>query len=245
MARQEVTLDEVTAAASSLQDDGKQVTIDAVREIVGAGSPIAIHKHLVDWRASNAKPTEAPKAEIPEAILADLRNWAQQFAENAGAGARDALAQSGSDMEALRKAGEEFEAERDELLAQVANLTAARDQAQTLASERGQEIERLTTELNDARQVAMEALVNKAKDQLAIDGKDAQLAELRTQLERNLTASAAESDARLAAEMELVGATTARDSLAAELRDLRAQLAASLRDRSSLRADVELMRASQ
>jgi outer membrane murein-binding lipoprotein Lpp len=38
---------------------------------------------------------------------------------------------------------------------------------------------------------------------------------------------------------------TARDSLATEVKDLRAQLAASLRDRSALRAEMELLRANQ
>lgn len=244
MARQEVIYEEVEAAAISLQNDGEPVTIDAVREALGKGSPNTIQKHLTEWRASNAKQAEAPKAEIPESILSDLQNWAQKFADEAGA-ARNALAESQSDMDSLLKASEELETEREDLLAQIATLTAARDQAQTLAAERADEIERLNTELADARQVAMDALVSKAKDQLAIDGKDAQLAELRTQLERNVTASAADSDARLAAEMELVGAVTARDSLATEVKDLRAQLAASLRDRSALRAEMELLRASQ
>ena len=72
----------------------------------------------------------------------------------------------------------------------------------------------------------MEALVGKAKDQLAIEGKDAQLADLRSQMEKNVTSTATLSDARLAAEMELVGAKTARDSLEAENKDLRAQISA-------------------
>jgi hypothetical protein len=59
---------------------------------------------------------------------------------------------------------------------------------------------------------AMDALVGKAKDQLAIEGKDDQLANLRLQIERNVAALAAESDARLAAEMELIGAVTARNN---------------------------------
>ena len=58
-----------------------------------------------------------------------------------------------------------------------------------------------------------------------------------------MTASAAQSDARLAAEMELVGAAVARDSLAGELKDMRAQLAASLSERTALRAELELLRA--
>jgi hypothetical protein len=71
----------------------------------------------------------------------------------------------------------------------------------TLA-ERDEEIERLNAELRNARQVAMEALVGKAKDQLAIEGKDAQLADLRTQMEKGVAQNATLSDARLAAEME-------------------------------------------
>jgi hypothetical protein len=227
MASQGVTFDEVAAAAIGLQNDGKQVTIEAVRDLLGTVSPNTIHKHLIAWRASHAKPAEAPKAEIPESIVAALGSWVQQFAEEASAGVRDALAQSESDMEALLKSGEQLEAERDELLAQVASITTDRDQAMATAAERGEDIERLTVELRNARQVAMDALVGKAKDQLAIEGKDGQLANLRSQIERNVAASAAESDARLAAEMELIGAVTARDNLAAEVKELRAQLDAS------------------
>jgi hypothetical protein len=227
MASQGVTFDEVAAAAIGLQNDGKQVTIEAVRDLLGTVSPNTIHTHLIVWRASHAEPAEAPKAEVPESIVAALGSWVQQFAEEASAGVRDALAQAESDMEALLKSGEQLEAERDELLAQVASITTARDQAMATAAERGEDIERLTVELRNARQVAMDALVGKAKDQLAIEGKDGQLANLRSQIERNVAASAAESDARLAAEMELIGAVTARDNLAAEVKDLRAQLDAS------------------
>ena len=116
MARQEVTFDEVTAAATSLQKDGEQVTIETVREKLGTGLPHTIHKHLVEWRAGQAKPAPAPKVEIPEPLVAALGAWAQQFAQEAGAGVRDALAQSEDDMDALIRSGEELETERDDLL---------------------------------------------------------------------------------------------------------------------------------
>jgi chromosome segregation ATPase len=238
-------MDEVTAAASTLQDDGKQVTIEAVRDFLGSGSPNTIHKHLASWRASNATPVEAPKADIPASIVAALGNWVQQFAEEAGAGVRDALAQSESDMETLLESGEQLETERDELLAQVASVTTARDQALATAAEQAEDIERLTAELRNARQIATDALVGKAKDQLAIEGKDSQLADLRAQIERNVAASAALSDARLTAEMELIGAVTARDNFAAELKDLRAQLDAAKAERSALRAEMEVLRAGR
>ena len=167
-------------------------------------------------------PDLAPVPELPPSLMAELDKWAAQVAERANAPTREALAQAGRELD---------------------ELAAARAQAEALAAEHGEEIERLNAELRNARQIAMDALVGKAKDQLAIEGKDAQLADLRSQLERNVTASAAQSDARLAAEMDLVGAAVARDSLAGELKDMRAQLAASLSERTAMRAELETLRA--
>lgn len=169
--------------------------------------------------------------EIPEAVATALSTWVQQVAEQSAAPAREALA--------------ELETEAAELRETSAQLEAARDQALAASSELEAEIERLNTELRDARKVAADALVSKAKDQLAIDGKDRQLAELRAQLERNVAAQAAESDARLAAEMELVGASTARDNFEAELKTLRGQLDKSYAERSALRAELEALRAKK
>ncbi|UTY56542.1 DNA-binding protein [Massilia sp. erpn] len=221
MASQELTFEQVAAAANGLESEGQQVTIEAVSGVLDAASPIAIHPHLRAWRASRAQP-EAPKAELPPALLAALGNWALQYAEEAGASARDALAQSDSDLQALLESGQQSEAEREE--------------AQAVVAARDEEVRRLTTELRDARQVASDALVGKAKDQLAIDGKDRQLNDLRAQIERNVAALAAESDARLAAEMELVGATTARDNFSAEVKALRAELDALHAERRPARA---------
>jgi hypothetical protein len=238
MASQGVTFDEVAAAANSLESEGTRVTIEAVGGFLGTASLASIHQHLTAWRASRARPSEAPKVDIPEAIVAALGSWVQQFAEEAGAGGRDALAQSESDLDALLKSGQQLEAERDELLAQVDSVTTARDQALATVTELGENIERLTAELRNARLVATDALVGKAKDQLAIEGKDSQLAELRLQLERNVAASAAQSDARLAAEMELIGAVTARDNFAAEIKELRAQLDACHAERRASRVET-------
>ena len=151
-----------------------------------------------------------PKAEMPPALLAELSAWAQQYAHDAGAGLRDALATADSEKFALQ-------ADLDE-------AQAARDHAQSMAAERDEEIQRLTAELRNARQIATDALVGKAKDQLAIDGKDRQIADLRRQVEQKLAEVATQSDARLAAEMDLVGAVTARDNYAAEIKELRAKL---------------------
>lgn len=224
MAAQEITYDDVAAAAARLQEQGQAVTLEAVRDGVGAGSSSAVYQHLASWRAEHAKPPEPPRATLPESIVADLAEWARQFAVDAGAADRAALAEADAERAQLAAAGDALEAERDGLRADLDETTGARDAAQALLAERDETIERLNAELRNARQVAMEALVSKAKDQLAIEGKDSQLAALRAEIERNVTAQAAESDRRLAAEMELVGATTARNALEAEVADLRGQL---------------------
>jgi hypothetical protein len=221
---EQVTFDQVAKAASGLQAAGEAVTVDAVRSELGAGSAGAIYKHLADWRKHHATVAPVPPAELPPALLAGLAEWARQYAQDAGAADRDALARADSDMQALLDAGDELEAARGALNDQLAGIGAERDDALASLAERDEAVERLTAELANARKVAMDALVGKAKDQLAIEGKDAQIADLRAQIERNVTAAAALSDARLSAEMELVGAVTARDSLTAELRDVRAQL---------------------
>jgi chaperonin cofactor prefoldin len=232
------TFDDVTAAAAGLQGEGQPVTVEAVHSALGGGSLSAIVKHLQAWRAEHVKPAEPAKAVLPESLLADLASWAQQYAEHAGGAKRDALAQSEQDMDALLNAGTQLEAERDELLAGIATAKIERE-------ELDERIERLSAELRNARQVAADALVGKAKDQLAIEGKDAQIADLRAQVERYMATASADSDAKLAAQMELVGATTARDNLSAELQELRAQLETARADRSALRAEVQSLKAGK
>lgn len=243
MAEQEVSFDDVAGAAGRLQDEGRPVTLDAVRDLLGKGSTNAIFGHLAEWRAANVRPAPPPRAELPEDLLAGLAEWAQQFAESAGAGDRAALEQHESDLAALRAAGSELESERDALKGDLRDASAAREALEESIAERDETIERLNAELKNARQVAMDALVSKAKDQLAIDGKEQQLTQLRQEMERKVADMAAESDARLRAEMELIGATTARDSLAAELEDLRGRLDKSTAERSKLRAEVNELKA--
>ncbi len=230
-----VTFDDVTAAVTGLQIDGQAVTIETVRDALGGGSLSAIGKHLAAWRADNVKSAEPAGAVLPESLLNEMTGGGKQHGEQAGGGARDALAQSEREMQALLAAGEELEAEREELQAGIAAAKIERE-------ERDERIERLTAEVRQAKQVAADALVGKAKDQLAIEGKDAQIADLRAQVERYVSNASSDSDAKLAAQMELVGAVTARDNLAAELQELRAQLDAARADRSALRAELESLR---
>jgi chromosome segregation ATPase len=235
MAEHDVTPDDIRKAAEDLRGEGRPVTIEAVRDVLKAGTLGDIGRELLAWRTARLEAADAPDTGIPAPVAKALDNWLKQYAQDAGAGTREALAQSQADLQGMLDTHAELEAERDD-------LETARAQALVTLAERDETIERLNAELRNARQVAMDALVSKAKDQLAIEGKDSQIAQLRGQLERSVTESAAVSDARLAAEMELVGATTARDSLATEAKDLRTQLDALHAERSSLRAEIEILR---
>jgi chromosome segregation ATPase len=163
-------------------------------------------------------------AGIPPAITAALEAWAQQLKDDASRGPLDRVAQLEGELAALLQSMEQAEKQRDDFAAHLSAVTAEREQALARLAELDTTIEQLTVDVRHARDVASEALVGKAKDQLAIQGEDGQLAELRSQLERQVATSAAESDKRLAAEMDLVGAVTARDNLAVEVAELRAQL---------------------
>lgn len=213
----ETTFEEVAAAAQGLVDRGQPVGAESLRAALGGASALSIHQHLATWRASQAAPAQAPDVAIPASIAAALGSWARQLAEDAAAQAREGHAQTQGDLASLLEQSAQAQAERGALDADLVQLRAA-------LAERDASIERLTVELRHARAIASDALVGKAKDQLAIDGKDEQIAELRREMERHVAASAAASDARLAAQMELVGAVTARDNFAAEITELRAQL---------------------
>ena len=159
----EISFDDVAATAGGLQHAGTPVTFDALRAAFPDASPTVLARQLRAWRAEHERlPAPAP-ATLPAALAADLAAWAQQHAEQAGAGPRAAMAQLQDDLDAAL-------AEAGRLEDEVDSATNARDAAQAAADERSEEIERLMAELRNARQVAMDALVGKAKDQLAIDG---------------------------------------------------------------------------
>lgn len=204
---QEIQFDEVATAAQDLIHRGLPVTIGHLRESLPTASALSIHQHLGAWRAGQAKPAVADTVEIPDTIKAALESWAQQLVQNTAAPLRDTLSHTEDDLASL-----------------LAEITASHEQALAKLAERDTAIARLTVEVRHARDIASNALVGKAKDQLAIDGKDAQIVELRREIERLIAVSAAASDARLSAEMELVGAVTGRDNFAAEIAELRAQL---------------------
>lgn len=226
MENRDITFNDVAAAADALTREGLPVTLSALRDALGHAPLAALHPHLMAWRGQQQGAMRRQAAGLPAALSEALEMWVEEQAQAAGRGLREALAGVNDDLSALIQAHSEAEQAHQQAAAQCADVSAELEQMRARLAERGAHIEQLNVELRHARDIASDALVGKAKDKLAIEGKDAQMADLRQQLERSVAVTAAAADARLAAEMELVGAVTARDNLAAEVDSLRAQLEA-------------------
>jgi len=193
-------------------------------EALAPASASAIQRHLVAWRIAQEKSIQVPKIDIHGPVVDAIETWVQHLLEAERSGHASRLLQIEADLAPILESSERIEAANQGLTTELADTSAELDRLRQILAERESSIERLTVELRHVRDIASDAVVSKAKDQLAIEGKDMQIAELRQQVERQTAAISAASDARLAAEMELVGASTARDTFAAEIQALRAEL---------------------
>ena len=98
MARTGISFDQVAAAADQLTADGDNVTIQAVRERLGTGSPNTIHRHLAEWRAAAPKPERKAKAmplEIEAAIVDELERQTAAVRAELGKQLEQTKAESG------------------------------------------------------------------------------------------------------------------------------------------------------
>jgi chromosome segregation ATPase len=81
MARPGVTYTEVENAATRLQAEGRQPTIDGIRQLIGSGSDSTIMRHLKAWKerhslASQAKNLPLPLMEIIQGLWERLKHEA-------------------------------------------------------------------------------------------------------------------------------------------------------------------------
>jgi hypothetical protein len=71
MARHGITYEDVISAANSLKGEGKSVTIENVRRVLGTGSAGTVNQHLRRWReAQNSTQKIATKEQVPEPLIA-------------------------------------------------------------------------------------------------------------------------------------------------------------------------------
>lgn len=233
MARPGITYEMVEAAADALQAErpGVTPTLAAVRAHLGTGSPNTIHKYLRMWSDNRPKATAQVLA-IPEDITKALSSWVLQQATGSRADAEERSVQAQAAADELARVGEDLEAERDQLLADIVALTTQRDQHQATADERAAEIQRLLVEVERERGLAGAAQVDAAQARLRAESQVEHLAEMRGRVDSLSAAVDAERAARTLAERDaavtaaqLANTTAERDAGRAQVLALQEDLA--------------------
>lgn len=82
MARAGVTYDEVAQAATQLTEQGKSVTIEAVRAKLHTGSNTTLSKHLNQWRQHHRGVTKSEQG-LPETLINAVKGLHQAMTEEA------------------------------------------------------------------------------------------------------------------------------------------------------------------
>jgi hypothetical protein len=167
------TSESVQAAADQLHAEGREITIDAVRERIGGGSETTVLRHLQRWRATPRNSIAAPPLPSSVNTIFDgfvARLWTEAWAH----------------------AARDIEAAQSRAAAEVDAALRQRAEVQELSERHEAELERLRAEAGErmARLAQLEAQASTAealrqKAELA----ERELAECRQALERcNATA---------------------------------------------------------
>lgn len=231
MARPGITYAQVAQSAEALTAAGTNPTIAAIRQAMGGtGSPNTIHKHLSAWKGERPQATSTtarPGGGFPEKLMMAIQDEISRAAVNARADMEDALQQAQAEAVELARAGEYIEAERDALLDQIEALKAERNQAQAVADERLEEIERQEHRI-EREQFTTETArqeLEKAKVKIsALEWENQELTRVRKELagaikeRQDATQSAAVMQAKLeAAERRATEAESRETATAAKL----------------------------
>lgn len=212
MARPGVTFEQVAAVADAIIGEGHQPTINAVRDRIGTGSPNTIHRHLTVWRAARPRATVVAP-ELPANLTAAIATEIDRAASSARAEVETKLVQSQAEAVELANAGETLEAERDELIEQVAELTTERDTLAGKAEQQAMDIKVQAERIEREQQAAEAARVDLAKVQLKIESSTEKLVEQIAEIERLRIALDLESKARIAAEQQAAVLSAKLDSM--------------------------------
>lgn len=163
MARTGITYEEVSTAADSLIAKGEQPTINAIRSVLGTGSPNTIHRHLTLWKQS-AIPSEQRKApELPSALQEAIVTEIQKQAAASRVEIEHKYLEAQSTANDLALIGEELENKNADLDELNQNLSNQVQQLTALSDERLSELNKLTLELKTERENGDKTLLQLAQ----------------------------------------------------------------------------------
>lgn len=227
MGRKGITYEQFQAAVDALEAErAGSATLSAIRAKLGTGSLTTIHRMLQEWEDEHRPKMSMPTISIPEEVTRALSNWVVQASTGSRAESEERSVQAQAAADELARAGEELEAERDQLLADIATLTTQRDQEQATASERAAEIQRLLVDADRERALAGAAQVEAAKALLLTESQAREVAKLERRVETLTTAGKDERDARVTAERDAAVVATKLAGVTGELGAAREQIVA-------------------
>ncbi len=103
MARTGVTYFDVSQAATTLSDQGREPTVDTVRALLGTGSKSTIAPLLKQWKAKYAGVVNEEKSGLPRELLATVKGLYEGLQQQAHAQIEAIQAQARTEVEHARK----------------------------------------------------------------------------------------------------------------------------------------------
>ena len=182
MARTGVTYFDISQAATTLSDQGREPTVDTVRALLGTGSKSTIGPLLKQWKAKFAGVVNEEKSGLPRELLATVKGLYEGMQQQAHAQIEAIQVQGRAAIEQARKIQHELE-QRNRVTEEA--LTQLRTEHAQVLSERNEQRIALTEaqQVNAVLHSQSEALEQRLKD------KTHETAGLKEQLElaqRNL-----------------------------------------------------------
>lgn len=164
-----ITFEQVSAAANDIIAKDGKATSRNVREVLGSGSMVTVCKLMQQWKAAQAKPSQAVDSSIDPAILRAISNQIAAKVQEATSDATARLADLQGESETIIA---ESERQAAEIEAQAADLSAMIEQRSALAGRIQQleaESERITENLVSERKAGEAARVELAKAALRLE----------------------------------------------------------------------------
>lgn len=191
-----VTFESVAAAAESLASGGQRPSVRAVIAVLGGGSPNAVLPHLQAWKA--ARPTvKAADVTIDPRIASILAEQIGAAVTDATRAAEARAADLEADAEAVAEAGRLAEARADELAAELGRVQTENQQLTGRVATLAEEVDQVkkdaaaaiaearadTQRERDAAEQARQSLARAELRLESLPALEAQLVELRGQLD--------------------------------------------------------------
>jgi chromosome segregation ATPase len=166
--------------------------------------------------------------ELPVSLTSAIATEIERAAASARAEIESKLVQAQTEAAELANVGETLEAERDELIEQVAGLTTERDTLAGKAEQQAADIKAQAERIEREQQAAEAARVELARAQLKIESSVEKLADQATEVQQLRATLDTETKSRIAAEQQAAVLTAKLEAMRDRATDIETRTAAEI-----------------